>query len=107
MFDPIGFEPSFEHQRRNLEASQQTINPAHRLQASKEKRGLIEQAHSDSLQLLVTGGVVGAALGVLVIGALLVILVLAWRGQPHREESALVLAGFGAGLTWGSAVFRW
>ncbi len=64
-----------------------------------QPRGLnavIEQAHSDPLQLLVTGGVAGAALGVLLYVSLFVTLGRAWWLQAHREESAAVLAGLGA-----------
>jgi O-antigen ligase len=61
--------------------------------------GLIEQAHSDSLQLLVTGGTIGAALGILACASLFILLARAWRRQKHREESALTLAGFGALLS--------
>jgi O-antigen ligase len=58
--------------------------------------GRIEQAHSDPLQLLVTAGVVGAAVGGLLVVSLAVLLARAWRKQAHRRESAEVLAGFGA-----------
>jgi O-antigen ligase len=62
----------------------------------RELNGLVEQAHSDPLQLLVTGGVVGLALGILVCGSLLVLLWSLWKAQRHREESAMTLAGMGA-----------
>lgn len=65
----------------------------------RELSGLVEQAHSDPLQLLVTGGSVGAALGVLLFGSLFALLFGAWRRQKHREESAFVLAGLGALLS--------
>jgi O-antigen ligase len=65
----------------------------------RELSGLVEQAHSDSLQLLVTGGAIGAALGIIAFGSLFFLLARAWRGQRHREEGALVLAGFGALLS--------
>jgi O-antigen ligase len=61
--------------------------------------GLIEQAHDDGLQILVTGGVVGAALAIVLIVSLSVALIRAWRAQVHREESAFQLAGIGALLT--------
>ncbi|HEX7422081.1 MAG TPA: O-antigen ligase family protein [Thermoanaerobaculia bacterium] len=58
--------------------------------------GLVEQAHNDFLQMLVTGGWIGA---VLVTGAFLSMLALllrAWMRQEHREESAFALAGIAA-----------
>ncbi len=61
--------------------------------------GLVEQAHNEYLQLLVTGGVVGLGLG---IGALFVgtrVLLSLSNRQRHREERAVSLAGFGALLT--------
>jgi len=76
-----------------------TFREAFRRVQPRDLSGLIEQAHSDSLQLLVTGGVIGAALGVLAVGSLFVVLARAWRRQKHREESAFVLAGFGALLS--------
>ena len=60
---------------------------------------LVEQAHNDFLQLLVTGGWIGAALGVIVFGSLFVILYGAWLTQRHREEAAFVLSAFGAVLS--------
>ena len=62
-------------------------------------QGRIEQAHSDPLQLLVTGGAIGAAIGVLLVGSLFAALLRAWRRQKHREASVFVLAGFGALLS--------
>ncbi len=62
----------------------------------RELNGLVEQAHSDPLQLLVTGGAVGFAAGAAVAASTLVILWLLWKNQRHREESALTLAGIGA-----------
>lgn len=61
----------------------------------RDMRGRIEHAHSDFLELLVTGGVVGAALGVLLFVSLFVLLFRRWRDERHREESAFALAGFG------------
>ena len=60
---------------------------------------MIEHAHNDFLQILVTGGVVGAALGVALFGSLFVVFYRAWSRQIHREESALALAGLGALLS--------
>ena len=76
-----------------------TFREAFRRVQPRELVGLVEQAHSDSLQLLVTGGLVGALLGVLLFASLYVLLVRAWRRQKHREESTLVLAGIGALLS--------
>ncbi|MGH9444115.1 MAG: O-antigen ligase family protein, partial [Thermoanaerobaculia bacterium] len=58
--------------------------------------GLVEQAHCDALQLLVTGGWVGLALGILLVGSLFAALARALARQRHREEKAFVLAGMGA-----------
>jgi O-antigen ligase len=60
---------------------------------------LTEHAHADSLQLLVTGGAIGGAIGVIVFGAWFVLLARAWIRQKHRVESTWVLAGFGALLS--------
>ena len=65
----------------------------------RELAFLVEQAHSDPLQLLVTGGAVGGLLGALLYVSLFVILWRRWRAQRHREESAVVLAGIGALLS--------
>ena len=58
--------------------------------------GLVEQAHNDFLQMLVTGGWIGAALVAIAFASMLLLLVRAWRRQEHREESAFALAGIGA-----------
>ena len=58
--------------------------------------GLVEQAHNDFLQLLVTGGWAGGVLGVIAFGSMLILLLGGWTRQEHREESAFILAGFGA-----------
>jgi hypothetical protein len=62
----------------------------------RELSGLVDQAQSDPLQLLVTGGAVGELVGLLAFVSLLVLLIRRWKAQRHREESALVLAGTGA-----------
>ncbi len=57
---------------------------------------LVEQAHNDALQMLVTGGAAGLALAAV---ALLGMLALFWHGaitERHREASAWALAGLGA-----------
>ena len=56
----------------------------------------VEFAHSDPLQLLVTGGLAGLILGAIVFAALSIALVKSWRREDHREESAFILAGIGA-----------
>lgn len=57
---------------------------------------LVEQAHSDSLQILVTGGIVGLALSIVAIGSIAWLLLRGAIGNRHREASAWSLAGFGA-----------
>jgi O-antigen ligase len=57
---------------------------------------LVEFAHSDSLQMLVTGGVVGLLLSGIAMGFLLVALLRLWRREQRREESAYILAAGGA-----------
>ncbi|HVT03955.1 MAG TPA: O-antigen ligase family protein [Thermoanaerobaculia bacterium] len=56
---------------------------------------LVEQAHDSFLQILVTGGLIGATLSVLTVGSLLIVLLRAWRLEPHREERSLLLAAAG------------
>ncbi len=58
--------------------------------------GLVDTAQSDPLQILVTGGAVGALFVVVGFVALLVLLLRRWKTQRHREERALTLAGVGA-----------
>ena len=65
----------------------------------RELGGRIERARSDPAQILVTGGAVGAVLVALLYISLLLALLRSFREQPHREESALVLGGFGALLS--------
>lgn len=62
----------------------------------REITGLVEQAHNDFLQLLVTGGWIGAALGLIAFGSVYAILMRGWLQQQHREESAFILAALGA-----------
>src|SRR5262245_55254983 len=47
-----------------------TFREAFRRVQPRELSGLVEEAHSDCLQLLVTGGAVGAALGIITFGSL-------------------------------------
>ena len=66
-----------------------------------ELAGVVEWAHSDPLQILVTGGLLGLAISVVAFGSLFLGLVRALQEQPHREERALALAGLGALLSLG------
>jgi O-antigen ligase len=61
-----------------------------------EFTGLVEQAHNDYLQLLATGGVICAILAGIALIAGLRELITGWLAQPHREESAFILAAAGA-----------
>ena len=87
------------HQFPILGSGLGSFREAFRRVQPRELFGLVEQAHSDSLQLLVTGGAVGAAFGLLLFASLFWLLLRAWRNQPHREERAFALAGFGALLS--------
>lgn len=62
-------------------------------------KGLIDYAHNEPLQLLVSGGAIGLALGVVAYGGLMVVLFRLALRQKHREESAVLLAAFGAMLS--------
>ncbi|MFN7986174.1 MAG: O-antigen ligase family protein [Thermoanaerobaculia bacterium] len=61
----------------------------------------VEWAHSDPIQVLVTGGLVGLALAVAAWVALFLGLARCLQDQPHREERAFALAGLGALLSLG------
>ena len=67
----------------------------------RELGGLVDSAMSVPLQLLLTGGAVGAFFALLAWISMLVLLVRRFRGQRHREESALTLVGIGALLAIG------
>jgi O-Antigen ligase len=67
----------------------------------RELGGLVESAMSLPLQLLVTGGAVGAFFALLASVSMLVLLLRRFLGQRHREESALTLVGIGALLAVG------
>ena len=64
----------------------------------QDVKGLIDYAHNEPLQLLVSGGAIGLALGILAYGGLMVVLFRLSLAQKHREESAMLLAAFGAML---------
>jgi O-antigen ligase len=57
---------------------------------------LIEYAHNDALQLLVTGGIIGFLLGATAILGFFVLLYRRWSKSERREESAFMLGGLGA-----------
>lgn len=61
--------------------------------------GVVEEAHNDTLQLLVTGGWISVAFAVLAIGSILFLLLRGWRRQEHREESTIALVSAGALLS--------
>ena len=62
-------------------------------------KGLIDYAHNEPLQLLVSGGAVGLALGLVAYVGLMVVLFRLAMQQKHREQSAVLLAAFGAMLS--------
>jgi O-antigen ligase len=73
-----------------------TFREAFRRVQPRDLHYLVEFAHSDSLQLLVTGGIAGLALGAAAMVVLLVRLLRAWYAEQRREESAFLLAASGA-----------
>ena len=73
-----------------------TFREAFRRVQSADLVGLVEQAHNDFLQLLVTAGWPGAGLGALAFASMFFLLLGGWMRQRHREERAFILAGFGA-----------
>jgi putative inorganic carbon (hco3(-)) transporter len=76
-----------------------TFREAFRRVQPRSVEGLVEQAHNDFLQMLVTGGWIGGALVAIAFASMLIILIRAWLQQEHREESAIGLAGIGALLS--------
>lgn len=76
-----------------------TFREAFRLVQPRQFEGLVEQAHHDFLQLLVTGGALGALLGTVAALSLLAWLGSHWHRQTRTEERAFALAGFGALLS--------
>ncbi len=71
-----------------------TFREAFRRVQPRELHGLVEQAHSEPLQMLVTGGWVGLVITSLLVLSLLFVLARGWWKQQHREEAAIALAGF-------------
>lgn len=69
-----------------------TFREAFRRVQPRDLRGLVEQAHSEPLQMLVTGGIAGAALSAALFLSLFVLLARGWWRQRHREEAAVALA---------------
>jgi O-antigen ligase len=76
-----------------------TFREAFRRVQPREIQGLVEQAHNDFLQLLVTGGWIGACLGAAAFASLFFLMLHRWRSQRHREESAIALAALAALLS--------
>lgn len=64
-----------------------------------DMNALVEWAHNDGLQLLVTGGLAGFLLAAVALLWLLVVFARSFFRQKHREEAAWTLAGFGALLS--------
>ena len=73
-----------------------SFREAFRLVQPRGMNGLVEEAHSDALQMLVTGGVVGLALAAAAFAAVFIHLARELVRRRHREERALALAGIGA-----------
>jgi O-antigen ligase len=73
-----------------------TFREAFRMVQPADMPFLVEQAHSDSLQMLVTGGICGLFLAVTAAGSILWLLLAGARRQRHRIESAIALGGAGS-----------
>lgn len=73
-----------------------TFREAFRVVQPRELVGLVENAHGDFLQLLVTGGAIGALLGVVAWVSLALFLLRGTLLRIRREEGAFALAGLGA-----------
>lgn len=73
-----------------------TFRESFRVVQPREFVGLVENAHGDFLQLLVTGGAIGALLGVVAWVSLALFLLRGTLLRIRREEGAFALAGLGA-----------
>lgn len=73
-----------------------TFREAFRRVQPRDLHYLVEFAHSDPLQLLVTGGLAGLALAAVAVFAFLAAILRRWHAEQRREESAFLLATFGA-----------
>lgn len=73
-----------------------TFREAFRLVQPRAIAGLVEHAHSDFLEILVTGGLLGAFAAAFALVWTLAILFRAWLAQKHRDEAGLLLAAIGA-----------
>lgn len=73
-----------------------TFREAFRIVQPRDFEGLVEQAHHDFLQLLVTGGAVGALLGLAAILPFVAYLASRWHRLARTEDRAFTLAALGA-----------
>ena len=73
-----------------------TFREAFRVVQPRDLPGLVEAAHGDFLQLLVTGGALGALLGIVAWVSLSLILLRGALLRIRHEEGAFALAGLGA-----------
>ena len=76
-----------------------TFREAFRRVQPRDFNFYVEFAHSDALQLLVTGGVIGFALGAIAFVALMIALLRRWYHEQRREETAMLLGAFAALLS--------
>jgi len=76
-----------------------TFREAFRRVQPRDLNFYVEFAHSDPLQLLVTGGLLGFALGAVAVLMLMIALIRRWHREQRREESAMLLAAFAALLS--------
>jgi len=76
-----------------------TFREAFRRVQPRDFNFYVEFAHSDPLQLLVTGGIVGVILGAVAIVSLMIALMRRWHREERREETAILLGAFGALLS--------
>lgn len=65
----------------------------------RELNALVDYAHNDPLQLLVSGGVVGTMLGAIAFIAAFSRMIRRWMRPAEKQDAALCLAVFGALLT--------